>query len=495
MYSPITGVGSGSAPVVNITWPFLSKDHVKATVNGVSAALTWTGASQVTFAAAAPSGQAWAVYRDTPIDAPLTDFTDGAVLTEDDLDKAQNQQLYRQQEVEARAIPRVTLSILPVGSAPTAAITQQPDGWTLALGLPATAAVPDADYGDITVSGSGLVWNIDAGVIGTAELAADAVTYAKMQNVSAGSRFLGRITTGAGDPEELTGTQATTLLDTFTAALKGLVPASGGGTSLFLRADGTWATPPGGGAAGTTTNALTINNSGTGAASGSTFNGSAPITISFNSIGALGLTGGTMTGALITAASAAGGAGLRLPHGTVPTTPTNGDLWTTTAGVFWRINGVTKTTAFTDSSITGSAGSVANAVTFNNGGTGAASGSTFNGSGAITVSFNTVGAAPAVTPITSWTTSKTAADADNNQYQKFTGGAGQTLTLDATPAAGVAFIEVNRGSAALALAVAGGLYKNGASGTATTGTLAIGGKITLVHEGGGVWTADGSGLS
>lgn len=74
-----------------------------------------------------------------------------------------------------------------------------------------------------------------------------AVTYAKLQDVSATARLLGRITAGAGEAEELTGTQATTLLDAFTSALKGLAPASGGGTSNFLRADGTWALPPGGG--------------------------------------------------------------------------------------------------------------------------------------------------------------------------------------------------------------------------------------------------------
>lgn len=39
----------------------------------------------------------------------------------------------------------------------------------------------------------------------------------------------------------------TALLDLFTTALKGMVPASGGGTANFLRADGTWAAPPGGG--------------------------------------------------------------------------------------------------------------------------------------------------------------------------------------------------------------------------------------------------------
>ena len=39
-------------------------------------------------------------------------------------------------------------------------------------------------------------------------------------------------------------------LDLFTDVAKGVTPASGGGTSNFLRADGTWTTPPGGGGGG-----------------------------------------------------------------------------------------------------------------------------------------------------------------------------------------------------------------------------------------------------
>lgn len=49
------------------------------------------------------------------------------------------------------------------------------------------------------------------------------------------------------------------------------------------------------------------------------------------------------TGAtIITVATATGGAGLRLPHGTAPTSPVNGDIWTTSAGgLYVRINGAT----------------------------------------------------------------------------------------------------------------------------------------------------------
>jgi hypothetical protein len=44
---------------------------------------------------------------------------------------------------------------------------------------------------------------------------------------------------------------------------------------------------------------------------------------------------------VITTASATGGAGLVLPHGAAPTSPVDGDVWTTTAGVYARINGAT----------------------------------------------------------------------------------------------------------------------------------------------------------
>jgi hypothetical protein len=81
---------------------------------------------------------------------------------------------------------------------------------------------------------------------GATTIAAGAVTNAKLAGMATGT-IKGRASAGTGDPEDLTGAQATALLDTFTSSLKGLVPASGGGTTNFLRADGTWASPPGGG--------------------------------------------------------------------------------------------------------------------------------------------------------------------------------------------------------------------------------------------------------
>jgi hypothetical protein len=57
--------------------------------------------------------------------------------------------------------------------------------------------VSDGDKGDVTVSSSGSVWTIDAG----------AVTYAKLQDISATQRVLGRNSGGSGDAEEVTASQ------------------------------------------------------------------------------------------------------------------------------------------------------------------------------------------------------------------------------------------------------------------------------------------------
>jgi hypothetical protein len=47
------------------------------------------------------------------------------------------------------------------------------------------------------------------------------------------------------------------------------------------------------------------------------------------------------TAALTLVGSVAGKASLRVPHGTAPTAPVDGDIWTTTAGLYVRINGGT----------------------------------------------------------------------------------------------------------------------------------------------------------
>lgn len=60
--------------------------------------------------------------------------------------------------------------------------------------------ISDGDKGDIVVSGGGTVWEIDAGAVGTTELANGAVTLAKQANMATAS-VVYRKTGGAGAPE------------------------------------------------------------------------------------------------------------------------------------------------------------------------------------------------------------------------------------------------------------------------------------------------------
>lgn len=94
--------------------------------------------------------------------------------------------------------------------------------------------------GDVTGSGSASF---------TVTIAPGAVTLGKMAPL-APVTLLGNSGASAATPQALTGPQVTALLSVFTPTKQGLVPASGGGTTNFQRADGAWAAPQAGGPAG-----------------------------------------------------------------------------------------------------------------------------------------------------------------------------------------------------------------------------------------------------
>lgn len=103
--------------------------------------------------------------------------------------------------------------------------------------------------GDVTASGPGSV---------AATIAANAVTNAKAAQMAAHT-FKGNNTGSTANALDLTATQLTAELNLFSSTLKGLTPLSGGGTTNFLRADGTWTAPAGSGGTVTTVSVVTAN--------------------------------------------------------------------------------------------------------------------------------------------------------------------------------------------------------------------------------------------
>ena len=148
------------------------------------------------------------------------------------------------------------VSILTVNTDPTTGGGTPAEIGSLALtadgsGTFEKIGATDADWQIITGGAGGitqLTGDVTAGPGSgsqVATIANNAVTNAKAADVPTAT-IKGRVTAATGDPEDLTSAQATTLINVFTSVLKGLAPASGGGTTNFLRADGTWAAPSSG---------------------------------------------------------------------------------------------------------------------------------------------------------------------------------------------------------------------------------------------------------
>lgn len=87
------------------------------------------------------------------------------------------------------------------------------------------------------------------------------------------ANFVANLTAGAAAPAAVSAAAVTAALTTFTNTQQGVVPGSGGGTTNFLRADGTWALPPGGGGGSGTVNAGVINQLAFYAANGTAVSG------------------------------------------------------------------------------------------------------------------------------------------------------------------------------------------------------------------------------
>jgi hypothetical protein len=98
-YSITSGTVSGGVTTFPVPFPYLRPSHVHAYVNGAEVDIEWVTAGQVSIPAA--NGDTWVIKRETPKDELEVEHQPGNLST-GDLNKAQLQQLYVQQEQDDR---------------------------------------------------------------------------------------------------------------------------------------------------------------------------------------------------------------------------------------------------------------------------------------------------------------------------------------------------------------------------------------------------------
>jgi hypothetical protein len=131
----------------------------------------------------------------------------------------------------------VTLTLAGTPATALLQATSITAGWigTLAAGR-LNANVVQAVTNDANVIGSIATQTLTLGWTGT-------LANSRLATMAAHT-YKGNNTAATAAPIDVTNTQLTADLNPFTSTLQGLAPASGGGTNNYLRADGSWATPP-----------------------------------------------------------------------------------------------------------------------------------------------------------------------------------------------------------------------------------------------------------
>jgi len=163
-YSYYTYTGNGSQTQFPVAFDYIRREHVFATVAGSPATFAWVNSTTIQMDAAPANGATVRVYRQTPLTAPLVDFTDGATLVAADLDTNAKQSIYTQQELDDSVVEGLA------------------------------GVIPNGDKGDITTSVNGTVWTIDSGAVVEAKIGTGAVVEAK---IGTGAVSAAKIASGA----------------------------------------------------------------------------------------------------------------------------------------------------------------------------------------------------------------------------------------------------------------------------------------------------------
>jgi hypothetical protein len=102
MTSRVDYPSDGATRTYSVPFPYILKTHVVVYIDGTPLATpadyVWSGDSAIELNTAAQDGAVVTIQRETPSDARLVNFVNGANLTEDDLNLSANQEFYLLQE-------------------------------------------------------------------------------------------------------------------------------------------------------------------------------------------------------------------------------------------------------------------------------------------------------------------------------------------------------------------------------------------------------------
>lgn len=91
-------VGDGVVQNYSLTFPYIDIVHITVTVNGASAPFTWVNSTTIRVTTLPAAADAVRLRRTTPALVPIIDFTNGSIVTEEQLDSNAKQGLYIAQE-------------------------------------------------------------------------------------------------------------------------------------------------------------------------------------------------------------------------------------------------------------------------------------------------------------------------------------------------------------------------------------------------------------